>query len=820
MIHGRENEYATLQKWVQEPGIVVLHGGTGEGKSELVQALVRVRSGIYADLYAARHEGEALSILGEALGVLQENYTDPSVRGEAIRETLGEHEGIVVIDHATRVSEALVNHIDPGSLASIVIVSRRPISGVGRALEVGPIGLESGLEMARDYAGEELHPATLEAALKATGLTRDAVRWVSASQAIDKETASTLRDSEEESTIAAARWAWAKLSEESRRTLTRLSPLVGGFDARLARLLDAAEFEQLERAGWISETGTVSCFRVHSVVREHLVESDEEADRAAKSLFAHIEDTHGEVPSWVAHNLGWLGPAVAEEDPDLAWECLSRRCEILTRRGRQVATLEALDEAEGWPLGSASRARLHMERGKVLSDAFHLDREAAQDFSVARTLARSSGDEMVLLEAEIRLAAAMVRLGRGGRDELDKALDRAVSRDERRLEALATRHLAEFSTGEERADMLYQAARRYREAGAHLESSTTYRLAALAHFDFGQDDEVLKVLSRAQDQAERAESRDARRQVAWSMALAHAEAGDIEVGISLSQEVDSQTRGAFSRDRNARRVRALMFAAVARDEEAIEEAEILLDIARHRRDDDPLAEAVIGYVALLRGEWSKLRGALTRTQTSGTRLSHREILMISVLRALIATACREETILSELLRETSEIRSWGEHWAEIHGRLSELTESLAWARPEDLDITSARPGPTPRNLIDGLLSRVESLLEDVITSGAVLSIANDGTSFRVGRENVDVRRRRALPEILVALARRHPADEPFDVYELFDIGWPGEEIGAEQAAARVYNAIRTLRNLGLEDFLVTSSDGYMLDPTLSIERHD
>lgn len=821
MIHGRETEYSTLQKWVEEGGPVALIGGSAMGKTDLVRAIVRARSGIYCDLHAARHEGEALSLLGESLGVLQENYVDPSVRGEAIREALAHHEGLVVIDHATRVADALMKHVDPASWASIIVVSRRPISGIEKALELGPLDIESALEFAQEWAPRDLHAATLEAALKASGLAPGAVHWVAASGAIDRETANSLRESEHEPTVAAAQWVWNTLSDEDRADLARLATLTGGFDERLAGALGVTNLARWEDRGWLERTSD-ECWRVHAIVSEELAEdiSTHQA-AAARAVIEHVDEATREVPPAIRQNLAWLGPVVADEDPGLAWQCLSRRIDMLADRGRHVAVLEGLDEAEGWPLGGADRAQLHLARGRVLATSFSLDREAAHDFSVARTLSRSSSDQVGLLESEILLAATMGRLGRGDSEPLEKALETALSRDERRLEALAMRHLADFEgPGESRIDLLYQSARRFREAGAHRESSEAYHAAAMAHFDVGRDGEALSILTRAEDQAQRSRSSEARRRVAWSTALAHAEQGDIQVGLSLSEEIeDAKATGAISRDREGRRVRALMLASLARDEEANGELEVLVDIAQHRKEHDALAEALLGYTALVSADWPRLRGALTRSQT-GSDATTRQAVTTKILGAMLAAACSEKKMLADMLRDASVIKQWGEGWAEIHDRLSEVTESLGWMRPGDLDPDSTAPAPTPRNLIDALLSRVENALEDVISGGALLSIAHDGTSFRVGRENVDVRRRRALPEILVALAERHPSDEPFDVYEIFDIGWPGEEIGAEQAAARVYNAIRTLRNLGLEDFLVTSSDGYMLDPTLDLGRHD
>ena len=84
---------------------------------------------------------------------------------------------------------------------------------------------------------------------------------------------------------------------------------------------------------------------------------------------------------------------------------------------------------------------------------------------------------------------------------------------------------------------------------------------------------------------------------------------------------------------------------------------------------------------------------------------------------------------------------------------------------------------------------------------------------------IDLRRRKAPRRILahlIDLRARAPRDA-VDVYEAFEIGWPDEVATAEAAADRVYWAIRTLRKLGLEHVLLTSDEGYLLDPDAVID---
>lgn len=106
-------------------------------------------------------------------------------------------------------------------------------------------------------------------------------------------------------------------------------------------------------------------------------------------------------------------------------------------------------------------------------------------------------------------------------------------------------------------------------------------------------------------------------------------------------------------------------------------------------------------------------------------------------------------------------------------------------------------------------------------SSILLRISKDGRIFYPpgADEPVDFTRRGALRLILVGLAQRRVeapgSGLPLD--DVVEIGWPGERVTPEAAASRVYTAIRTLRGFGLEDYLLTSDEGYYLSTGLSVE---
>jgi hypothetical protein len=82
-----------------------------------------------------------------------------------------------------------------------------------------------------------------------------------------------------------------------------------------------------------------------------------------------------------------------------------------------------------------------------------------------------------------------------------------------------------------------------------------------------------------------------------------------------------------------------------------------------------------------------------------------------------------------------------------------------------------------------------------------------------------LRARRSLRRLLLALAeaRRSWPGTRLSVEELVQAGWPGENPLVEAGANRVYVAISTLRQLGLNNLLQRFDGGYRLDPSMPCE---
>ena len=147
---------------------------------------------------------------------------------------------------------------------------------------------------------------------------------------------------------------------------------------------------------------------------------------------------------------------------------------------------------------------------------------------------------------------------------------------------------------------------------------------------------------------------------------------------------------------------------------------------------------------------------------------------------------------------------------------------LAGTEPADEDVVR-------RSLHARLARRLAGVAQGVgagdtpseVSLGPTITVGAQTQWFEIDdAERVDLRRRKALRLVLQHLLEQH-ATQPgrgSDVHEVFDAGWPDEEIHPDQAVERVYWAVRTLRKLGFEELLLTSDEGYHLRPDLTIVR--
>jgi tetratricopeptide (TPR) repeat protein len=104
-----------------------------------------------------------------------------------------------------------------------------------------------------------------------------------------------------------------------------------------------------------------------------------------------------------------------------------------------------------------------------------------------------------------------------------------------------------------------------------------------------------------------------------------------------------------------------------------------------------------------------------------------------------------------------------------------------------------------------------------------LVVSRGGLWFRPpAGKRVSLRRRETLGRVLVRLAhaRETSPGEPVSVEDLLASGWPEEHVTPRAGAMRVWNALSTLRKLGLAEEITTIRRGYFLDPTVPFEWAD
>jgi hypothetical protein len=100
-----------------------------------------------------------------------------------------------------------------------------------------------------------------------------------------------------------------------------------------------------------------------------------------------------------------------------------------------------------------------------------------------------------------------------------------------------------------------------------------------------------------------------------------------------------------------------------------------------------------------------------------------------------------------------------------------------------------------------------------------LHIGDGGRWFELeGGMRINLGRRGPLRRALIALARLRLATpgSGLSTEKLIEAGWPGEKIVHDAALARAYTTIQRLRSLGLQHVLMTSDEGYLLDPKVAL----
>lgn len=98
-------------------------------------------------------------------------------------------------------------------------------------------------------------------------------------------------------------------------------------------------------------------------------------------------------------------------------------------------------------------------------------------------------------------------------------------------------------------------------------------------------------------------------------------------------------------------------------------------------------------------------------------------------------------------------------------------------------------------------------------------IAVDGSWFEIDGVRGDISRRPVLRRVLAAFVAHQAAGirKPLTMHEVLAAGWPNERCVRDSGAARVYQTVKRLRQIGLGAMLAHDGRGYWLKGSPVIE---
>lgn len=259
--------------------------------------------------------------------------------------------------------------------------------------------------------------------------------------------------------------------------------------------------------------------------------------------------------------------------------------------------------------------------------------------------------------------------------------------------------------------------------------------------------------------------------------------------------------------------------------------EALLEARRTSdRAGDPrghaVAEGLLGQVQHLEGDRAAARAVYEHVSDRLGRLGFRRIeAEVTVFLGLLAWE-EGNGVEARALWTRSRQLLGGDEAPDLSGWIDALVACLdaggdaLEAASEAATASAYRPlgiALTRRSARQAMASAGERLIADLPAGDLV--VGGGGEWFRApGGAAVSLRQRRPLRRLLGALVegRRERGDEALTVDELLERGWPGERVIPEAGAHRVRVAVSTLRKFGLKGVLITTDEGYLLDPNVNL----
>lgn len=847
---GRERELSALRALLADgTPLVTITGPSGMGKTRLARRLARELGGAFLGVEACATEADLRAAVAERLGLT----------GEMDGETLAARGPLLLVldsvdPHARPLAGVLEEWLDRCPELALLVTSLVPLGIRGEVrFELGPLDEADAvalyLDRARDASADRALAQPEREALDelvsrldrlplAIELAAARVRVLPPRQLLERISKRLdLLRSADGSLASALSLSWNLLTADEQRVLARASVFVGGFTLaaaeailgcdlivdqldglrakallqfdgarfslyesvrefaalRLRELGGAAELERLHAAYFASE-GTARATRAEG---PEALEALRWLATERENLLAAHRRSFGVAPA-VAARAGLAlaalfsrgGPLAFQReildacvqaarrtgDPRLLVQALHERGRVRKREGGSAAARKDVDEG----LSVARAQGLRASEGHLLIASASLrvlssDSEARSELERALAIGNEEGDPFLEGQSLLVLGALEESLG---------ALDSAAAQTEEALAlfrrgghlrfcGIALLNLGAIHSHRGRFSAARNALAQACEIFASLENLTSLSYAttnlgtlALAMGDLdGAEQHLLEVLA--------IERRSSNRQL---HGIATGQLGIIALERGGLREAERRLADGIAelRELGVQRERTMLLpfhAAALALLGGTEEARVELAEAREAFDD-------VGDPAGLQ--------------------------MLALLEGIVALAEARRVALS------------GGDAASLEAGARELLAAPVGTGGTVEGLFVAR-----RLLEQALARRAVPEVAKVSASSGALVVGRDTAWFSfAGGERVDLRRRTAVRLLLRGLVENRliAPGVGASAAELAGIGWPGEKILPTAAAARVWNAIRILRDLGLAPVLLRHADGYLLDPALSVVR--
>ena len=866
---GRRAELEWLRARATQPGLLVVKGPAGVGKTRLVReaAVTLPGSAWFCDLTEAGTAADVCHAIASVLGIDTSGAPGPGLPVEPLRRALGARgRTLLIADNfeqvAAEAAGLLATLVEAATDLTVIVTSRERLGVASEVcFELAPLPPGDAATLFHDRAGrvrtgtasapaeeqavralvQELDglPLAIELAASRVAILTPAEILARLGQRLDLLRAERRDDpARHHRTLREAiAWSWQLLGPEERATFETCSTFRGGFGLeaaggglsgeglvdRLQALCDRSLLWAEPVPGLPDETR----FGMYESLRAFAAERLDDAGRKLE-----VERRHARVMVELAER--------AAERTGRAQGAVWRRRLSLEQKNldavidRACATEPTDPEA----LRLALHAALALEpivdvTGSWANWVLRLAALEARAATLAAALARPRA------RARLAHARGLVRLGRvtDGAAFLTSLLADAAGDEEASVRARALLLLAclEAHPDPPRARERFADALATLDgtADAVVEGTIRGRLAAAEH-SWGYHEQAVEEATRAIALLEASGELFELGRTLNTLAASQGELGDLDAALACTARST-----VIARQIGNPRVECVALqieAAVAQERRDFagsrERYERVLAMALEAGDLWLEGIARLYYGRLLH-ECGAHDDARAEYERALEGLSGRDLRNETIARAALGALLAERGDLNRAVEEIARAES-------IAGASRPLLQDLVAIWAGHLDLARARAAASDcdggtaerlRTAVDARVQQAAPRSEDARVALRMLRTAAEAARRERGvlrvRDDggqavtpdgvcVVLGRHRALKRLLLALAAREPSASPLGADDLFEAGWPGQRARPASRKNRVYVALSALRALGLRDLIVSRDGGWLIDPSVRV----